>query len=264
MARFFLVFAIGCLGFIRETLAAPPVLPAAEAARLLEKTRAISREYARSLPDFICTETARRYIELPKPKIWQPLDTLTFQLSYSPEGESRKLVLVDGIPADEPASMFGGLQNVGEFGGMLQGIFEPAAEARFQWEGWTTVRGRAAASYRYAIEVSHSMYMLSHGTPALSELVLVGVRGTVVVDRATGQVLHMVYQAADVPKDFPTQYASTTVDYAWADAGGQRCFLPLRSEIETRSGLMHARNIVEFRDYQKFTSESSIRFELRK
>ena len=240
--------------------AAEPGPPMEETTRLLERSRSASLEYVKSLPDFTCTQVVRRFIELTLPKGWHPVDILTVKLSYVDQNEDRKLVLVNGQPADKPEESTGGLVNTGEFGGMLETVFDPASEARFRWESWQTIGDRPAAVYSYEVDQPHSRYSLRIGEQSPSQEVVVGYRGLVAVDRETGEVLRLVYQASEIPKDFPIQNVSVTVDYGFANAGGKRYLLPIRSETETRVQGLHKRNQTEFRDYQKFTADSSIQF----
>ena len=254
MRVFLLARLLACGGLSVRLFASDPT-------SLLERTRAGALEYSHSLPDFICTEIVHRSIEMAKPKIRRPLDTLTFTVGYGPAGEQRKLMLVDDIPTAASDDTLGGLRNLGEFGAMLAAIFDPAAETRFEWTSSTTVRRHAAAIYAYQVDRSRSAYMLSQGIRKPCQSVVVGVRGMVTVDRKTGQVLQLVYQATDIPENFPLQYSSTTVDYDFISTAGKRYQLPVRSETEIRTGVFKARNSVEFFNYRKFIADSTVHFD---
>jgi hypothetical protein len=72
----------------------------AVASALIEKGRAKALDYARSLPDFVCTEAIRRYAgSMAEGLGGHPIDTLTIQLRYFQHQEDHKLTLVDGKPA---------------------------------------------------------------------------------------------------------------------------------------------------------------------
>lgn len=255
--RFRFAIAWMCLPAV---FAAEPGPSPEDASLLLERSRSANARYVESLPDFMCTQVVRRFVELTRPKGWRPLDTLTVKLSYSEHKEDRRLLLINGEPADRPEELAGGLVNIGEFGGMLQTIFDPATETRFQWESWQIMQGRPVAVYSYEVDRAHSWYMLRQGEYTISREVVVAYHGQVAIDKETGEVLRLVYQASDIPKDFPILYASVTVDYEYADAGGKRYLLPARSETETGIEGLRTRNQGEFRDYQKFTADSSIQF----
>jgi hypothetical protein len=50
------------------------------------------------------------------------------------------------------------------------------------------------------------------------------------------------------------------VEYDFANVGGRNYLLPVRSETEVHSSEMWARNKMEFREYRKFSSESTVTF----
>ena len=231
-----------------------------EAASEVERTRTVAVDYTKLLPDFICTETIRRYIRLTLPKTWRPTDILSIKLSFSSQAEDHRLVQIDGQPADEPEESLDGLVNIGEFGGTLEAVFDRATQAVFHWEGWRTVRNRPAAVYSYQVEKSHSLYMLTFNAGPYAHRLVVGYHGAVEVDRETGGVLRLVYEADGIPKEFPMQYVRTTVDYDFAEVAGKRYLLPIKSETETESVVMRARNIAKFREYRKFSADSTVRF----
>ncbi|MGA2195833.1 MAG: hypothetical protein ABSH40_11230 [Bryobacteraceae bacterium] len=249
------------LGLILWPAQAAPLRPSeTEAAREVEKTRTVAADYTKRLPDFICTETIRRYIRVALPKTWQPADILTIKLSFSGQAEDHRLVQINGQPADEPEESLDGLVNIGEFGGMLEAVFGRATQAVFHWEGWKTVRNRPAAVYSYQVEKAHSLYMLTFDPGGYQHRQVVAYHGVVEVDWESGGVLRLVYEAGGIPKDFPMQYARTTVDYDFAEVAGRRYLLPVKSETETGSVVLRARNIVKFEEYRKFSADSTIRF----
>ena len=51
------------------------------------------------------------------------------------------------------------------------------------------------------------------------------------------------------------------MDYDYAEVGGRRFLLPVRAESRIATVEGQTRNVIEFQDYRKFTSETSITFE---
>ena len=49
---------------------------------MMERSRQRALDYARPLPDFICSEAIRRYIEMRQRGAWVPTGQLTIKLSY--------------------------------------------------------------------------------------------------------------------------------------------------------------------------------------
>jgi hypothetical protein len=68
-------------------------------------------------------------------------------------------------------------------------------------------------------------------------------------------------EAQDIPPDFPVQQAGTTLDYDYAEIGGQQYILPLRAVVRMRSSKFLSKNEVEFRMYRKFGAEATIKFD---
>lgn len=239
--------------------AAAPRPSDAETANSVERTRALAREYSRRMPDFLCTETIHRSYHLTLPKNWIRADVLTVKLRYAGQTEDRELLARNGRPAAAGETL-GGLENIGEFWGMLEGVFDPESQAGFHWESWKTLRDRPASVFSYQVEKSHSSYMLSFDPGGYAHRQVVGYHGTVWIDRDTGGVLRLVYEADTIPADFPMQYASTTVDYGFVEVAGGQYLLPVRAEIETDVDGFRSRNISEFRDYRRFSTDSTVRF----
>src|ERR1039458_7829340 len=173
-----------------------------ETGAAMEKIRIVALAYARSLPDFVCTQLVHRYIDLTRRSLWRPLDTLTIKLSYFEQREDHKLVLIDGTPSEKSYVDLNGAVTTGEFGAVLQQIFDPASQAVFTWEKWTKVGKRRAAVYLFHVDERHSSYSLNFRASAEIARATVGYRGMVAVDCETGDVLRLTYTADAIPKTY--------------------------------------------------------------
>jgi hypothetical protein len=240
--------------------AAEPKPSEEEQARLLEQVREAALHYTRSLPDFICTQVVKRYEDRSGRDHWTPLDTLTVKLSYFDQKEDYKLLTIDNQPTSLDYMKSGGSASKGEFGSMLNAIFDPKSAAEFHWKNWATLRKRRAAVYTYRVDRAHSAYVVSvqYEQDNLLEAV-VGFHGEIVVDRDTNMPLHLTTEA-EMPVGFPARQSVTSLDYDFAEVGGREYLLPLRAEVEMRSTRLHTRNRVAFHGYQKFQSETTITF----
>jgi hypothetical protein len=226
----------------------------------IEKSRAVALAYAQSLPDFLCTEVISRFADPRRHGEWSPTDTLTIQLSYFSQKEEHKLTLIDGTPTNLPYESLGGAIGVGEFGTTLHNIFDPAAEARFHWDGWKNVRKHRAAVYSYVVEPSHSRFYLAVRAGTGWRYSVAGLHGVVAIDYDTGAVLHFSYDADHIPKGIEIEASSSSVVYDYADVGGRDYLLPATADTVVRSPGSWARNHAEFREYRKFSSESNVNF----
>jgi hypothetical protein len=106
----------------------------------------------------------------------------------------------------------------------------------------------------------HSNYLLGGEGAGNAHEAIVGFHGELEIDSETGEVLHVTYEADRVPQELNLDHATTAVDYDFADVGGQQYLLPAHSETEMRRQEQSARNDVEFRDYQKFSADSSVQY----
>ena len=254
----------GLLGlFVCATAAWAQAPTAEETAAAIELSRKAALAYTNSLPDFICTQLVHRYIDLAhlaQSVSWRALDTLIIKLSYFDQREDHTLVLVNGKPSEKTYTDLGGAISAGEFALMQQQIFDPASQAIFTWKKWTKAGKRQAAAYLYRVDVSHSRFMLDFLTPSGLTQDIVGYHGTVEVDRETGNVLSMTYMADSIPKTCPISLSNTKVTYDFADVGGKEYLLPASSETEMRSRELWTRNLAQYRDYRKFSADSTVHF----
>jgi hypothetical protein len=225
---------------------------------LVERAHQKASAYTQSLPDFVATEIIRRYVGLPGTDFHRPpFDRLTIQLRYFQHQEEHKLIQVNGELARSGFEDLHGLMGSGEFGVSINAIFQPDSQTSFRFQKWVTVRQRPAARFAFEVDVAHSHFTL--GSSATR--VVVGYYGIVEIDAKTGEVLHLEYIADHIPKELRLGRASTAVDYSLTDIGGRQYLLPSRSRMELRGLEEWARNVIEFRDYGKFSADSTIDFD---
>lgn len=236
-----------------------PPPPAAEQARIIAEVRENALNYTRSLPDFICTQVTRRYVDPSGLELWQRADILTARLSYFEQREDYKLIMVNNSITDEAYDSVGGATSTGEFGSLLRELFEPRSRAEFEWARWATLRGRRVYVFSYRVPQPYSQWRISYERRLE---IIAGYRGEVFVDRDTRMVTRITLEAEDVPPSFPVQQARTVLDYDFTPIGDRDYLLPLRAEVRMRSDRLLTRNDVEFRMYRKFSAEASVSFDI--
>jgi hypothetical protein len=242
-------------------LTPPPEIPppsVAEWRKIIEATRQYALNYTKQLPNFICTQVTRRYIDPAGLEFWQSEDTLTYRLSYFDQKEDYKLVGVNGSYTEVPFQKVGGATSSGEFGSMMREIFDKNTEAAFQWERWATLRGRRMHVFSYRVDQPHSQWWLIYQD---SDRTNPAYRGLIYVDRDSGMVSRITLEAQDLPAGFPISAGSNMLDYDLAKVGDTEFVLPLRAEMRMRQGRVLTKNEVEFRMYRKFSAEASITFD---
>jgi len=270
-------FVHALAGFVLvSALTAAEKPSSADAAALIEKSRQKSLAYARSLPDFLCTEVISRYqpglvastrdalgggVVIANPvSHWLPLDKLTVSLSYFQQHEAHELKLLNGVPTNRRFNSADlGVTSTGEFGGILTSIFNPASQTSFQWKSWKDLGSRTVAVYAYEVEQRHSNYYVETGRPGKMRRAIVGFHGTLEMDRDTGEVIHLDHVADQIPAE-PGFKATTEVDYDVIEVAGSRYLLPVdsRTTLDRKTGGWKSES--EFRDYRKFEVGSKMDF----
>jgi hypothetical protein len=235
-----------------------PPPPPAEQKRIIDEVREYALSYVKRLPDFICTQVTRRYIDPSGMEFWQRTDTITTRLTYFERKEDYKVLLVNNQMTEIPYDRLGGATSTGEFGTLLREIFEPETDARFQWERWATLRGAKVHVFNFRVEQPRSQWRISYQR---TMEVVPGYRGLIYVDANSPAVLRIMMEAENIPQSFPIQQASTVLDYDFTEIASNTYLLPLRAVVRMREGKYLIKNEVEFRIYRKFGAETTITFD---
>jgi hypothetical protein len=242
---------------------------------LLESARRVALNYARHLPDFICTEVVRRAGEWKGKDEWVPMDTVTLQLTYHNLKETYQILGRDGKPTKRRLDTLAGAFSQGEFGSTLRMIFDPESKTEFHWERWdlSGIRGLAVFGYRVSAVNSH------YGLVALTKEAIVGFHGEVVVEPESGRTMRWTV-AAEPPANFPIAASETSMEYGMVEINGAEHLLPLHAQsLSTERALdpdavrrlpphqqdaaahpVRYRNVIEFRAYRKFSADARITF----
>jgi hypothetical protein len=95
----------------------PPPPSSEEQAKLLDEVRDYAVNYTKRLPDFICLEQTRRYVDTTGRESWRMQDIITARLSYFNQKEDYKLVSRnDKVITDVAYASVGGALSMGDFG----------------------------------------------------------------------------------------------------------------------------------------------------
>lgn len=231
----------------------------AEQQRTLEAARQMAINYARALPDFICTEKVQR--ERTAGFRNASVDRLTIQLSYFDQREHYKLVAIDGNHTEQSFESLDGLISGGEFGSLLLRVFEPSSAAEFKWKSVSNIRRRRAAVYTYRVARSNSHYLLGYRDDAGKMLTAVaGYRGEVALNGEDSKVLRLTAEADEIPKESGILQSSVVVDYDLVPVAGRSYLLPVQAVAQMARPHREIRNVVTFVDYRKFVADSKIDF----
>lgn len=265
---------------------------------LLEQARKTARNYSSWLPDFICTEVIHRYEGYGPTGAFRSTDILTLQLSYFQLHENYKLVARNGHPTRQNLESVGGALTEGEFGSTLRLIFHPDSKAEFAFKEWTSIGRRRVAVYTYRVDRVNSRFELRvaaesviagyHGEVYIDDTAHLVLRIAQVADVPDGFPVRSSSNTGDY--DFvdvggqtyllPARWESLTADLPVLHSPskavtGTTILHPWDKPpypVSGRSGSARGpgpqegqqvryRNVIEFRDYRKYTAESRLAFD---
>jgi hypothetical protein len=210
-----------------------------------------------TLPNFICTQTTRRFQDFSGREEWRPVDIIVERLTYFEHHEDYKVLEINGQPSTLPHDQLGGASSSGEFGSVMKGIFAPVAKTDFHWQTWFTLRGQKMHVYAYHVAQVNSDYHIV--VPGTHDLVT-GYHGLIFIDDHKHYVHRITMHADGIPPAFPIQDVSLMLDYDYTRIGDADYLLPLTFELRSRDGKVLVKNDVDYDNYRKFTADSSVHF----
>jgi len=198
-------------------------------------------------------------------------DRLVVAVSYrAPEIEGAKgaeeyrVLSIDGVQQTTPQvkgsyEEVGGTSSTGEFVTVLATIFKSENETKFEPIDTDVIRGRRAIVYSFEINPEKKPeYIKASGAGSTHS----GMRGKIWIDREISRVLRVESAATGIPEDFPVRAASRAIDYDWVTISDEKYLLPSLSDVRLTSRygreMYETRNVIRFKDYQKYGSEVRI------
>jgi hypothetical protein len=241
-------------GAVAET----PAPELAEQKKVLADATDYAINHERALPNFICTQTTRRFQDFSGREVWRPVDIIVERLTYFEHQEDYKVLEVNGVPSSVGHFQLGGASSSGEFGSVMKGIFAPVAAAEFHWQTWFTLRGERMHVFAYQVAAANSDYhIVVAGQP---EDLVTAYHGLIFIDDRRHFVHRITLHADGIPRAFPVQDVSLMLDYEYTRIGDADYLLPLTFELRSRDGKALVKNDVDYDNYRKFTADSSVRF----
>ena len=239
-----------------------------ESEQILEKARTANREVLEEMPDFVVKQLITRSEAYAGTGNWKAYDNLVIAVSYSTEkGEQYRVLAKNGAPVKDAATAnsYGGLDGAtsgGEFVEDLKKIFAPESKTTFNLLTTDVVRGRRAVVFEYEIAIQNNKFggvglkgPVYSSSPA-------GEKGRIWIDRGSFRVLRIEYQLTDIRPSFAVKAVTKSIDYDMVEIGGEQYLLPtvsdFRGTVETYGKRFESRNLIRFKNYQKYGSEVRI------
>ena len=240
---------------------AVPAPSADELQAIVASTRKRALDYSKTLPNFVCVEVTNRSVDAAGNGKWKHRDSLAELLRYHDSQESRTTLQVNGKRSSlQRADMnVSWPLSVGEFGAMLNLVFQPASKTEFEYREAATREDRSGTvqvlSYRVLRE--NATITLGQGNEQLG----VGFHGLLYIDPSTGGVQRITMEADGLPKGFSMSAAVMTVDYDYVAISDRDYLLPVRSTVSLqRHHKTIELNEITFQNYRRFASRSKIKF----
>jgi hypothetical protein len=239
----------------------PPIPPPPyeEEQKLIGDMTEYALSYAKRLPDFLCTQVTRRYVDPRFRDSWITMDTVIAKVSYTEGHENYEVKLVNNtLVENKTLESLNGAISTGEFGSVMEKIFDPRTKAEFHFDHWGKLRGKLMYVFNYAVEQDLSDYSIEFDRKMR---IITAYKGLIYVDKAQHQIHRVTAEAVDIPASFPVRAASSVVDYDIATIGTMDFMLPMRAEVRMKDAEAAIKNNIDFRSYRKFGAESEIHYE---
>lgn len=225
---------------------------------ILADARSAAASFSADLPNFLAEQVTTRYFSNTFPAQWQTLDVVTAEVSSVGGKEEYRDIKINGSPAVRPVEQTG-TWTTGEFASTLEDVLSTATNATFKRRGQDRIAGRDAFVYDLKVAQANSHWTLvapdqRQFSPAYE--------GAIWIDRETRRVLRLEQRTDALPRDFPVKRAEAILSYAYVQIEQRTYLMPVASDnlgCMSGSGACR-RNLVEFRDYRKFTTDSVVTF----
>jgi hypothetical protein len=244
--------------------------------RVLESARTAALKYSHQLPDFICTQVTHRVItrnmdasagtgisgRSPIAAMANGMgyrsDTFEEQLTYVGGKEDYEVLSVNGktVKGVDPMQFQGAISE-GEFGSMLVQVFDPASHTTFTWNRTAHVHGRSVWVYGFLVPKDAGTYVIARDS---DKEIIASISGEVAIDPETFEVLQ-ISSKLDLPPGFPIHIARRSIEFAPREIAGKSYSLPTHSLVHMEDGKQVYDNSIDFRNYHRFASESTIHFD---
>jgi hypothetical protein len=221
--------------------------------------------YTKNLPNFFCVEVTRQYVDPNGGESYRTAGTILARVGYNEGQEHYNVYSVNSklVETTMDALKTGGSTSTGEFYSLMRTIFQPESQTEFAWDHWATLRGRRMAVFNYFVDSAHSSYYIHYGASKDDDQrIVTAFRGLIYADANTGEIGRIKFEAVDIPRTFPVSATSEILDYDLVDISGNKYVVPLSAKLYMKAGRESTKNEIEFRNYRKFETGSTIKYDI--
>jgi hypothetical protein len=226
---------------------------------LIRRAADAAMEFTETLPSYVCTELVTRTQSESTPANFQPIDVVSMEVLYTDGREDYRNIQINGKKIVKKIEETGGAWSTGEFGTVLVDLFSPATGATFHYRRDSRAGGIMAKMYDFEVAREGSHWNI-HAT---SQTYIPAYVGSVWIDPATSRVLRIEMEGKGFPGEFPLDHVESATDYQYIRLGDAKQYLlPVHAETLScqRNSSFCQRNVIDFRNYHKYTGESTVTF----
>jgi hypothetical protein len=230
---------------------------AAEQAAALDAIRQYALTYTKNLPNYTCTQTRRETIRVAAGQLQRPPDVIEEQISFIDKKELRKVVKINGSKASpEGRAQRASASSRGEFGNLLDTIFDPETGADLRFDRVATLNRRRVYVFAY-----HVPQTKGYGLVETKRTLQVARRGFVYADYESRAVVRIEMKCIDIPTDSEYQALELKLNYGPVKVAGGEFVLP--ADFTLHYSLHHREDSseAEYTNYRRFSADTTVQFE---
>jgi len=186
-----------------------------------------------------------------------PPDVIEEQISFIDKKELRKVTKINGSEASpEGRDRRANASSRGEFGNLLDTIFDPETGADLQFDRLATLNRRRVYVFAYHVPQSRG-----YGLVETKRTVQVAFKGFVYADYETKAVVRIEMKCIDIPADSEYQALELKLNYRSVKVAGGEFILP--ADFTLRYSLHHREDTseAEYTNYRRFSADATVKFD---
>lgn len=223
--------------------------------RIIEGARSNALNYSLKLPNFLCVELTDRSVDSSGNGKWRRKDSFGELLRYVDNRETRTTLEINGQRSSIKRADLNGPISLGEFGHLLNLVFEPSSKAQFHWKETDALASGTVQVFEYRVDRNNDSMLLSDSNGRIYS----GFHGLAYVDSSTLGIRRITMEADDLPSDFSIHAASIAVDYDYVPVGAHDYLMPVRATIRVKRGKREVNlNQIVFQDYRRYASQVKV------
>jgi hypothetical protein len=224
---------------------------------MINDARDAASVFTSSLPNFVVEQVTTRYQGGGSPTSWHARDVVTCDVASVNGKEDYRNFRVNGHAiGGKPEDS--GSWSTGEFTVTLEDILSYATDANFTKRGEDRIAGRTAMVFNMSVRKDNSHWTI---IDMANRQYAPAYKGSLWIDVESRRVMRIEQIAQGMPRDFAYDRAESVLEYGFVTIENKSYLLPVRAENLTCEARNCSRNVIEFRNYRKFTADSNLTFD---